>query len=211
MAKQHVRAQKGAANGAQAQREGRASLDTVQGWEEWMEFASCFGLPTEVWFPTTVKGGREAITKDPLDPEDFAEWQDWRRGLDYRSDNSWATWIKWLNGERGRDSAYNARAAKKICGGCYVRAECLGFALRNGERAGTWGGIDAKNRRPMHTEYDRINGIIRTRNGPQEISKPRKAPLKVICDCGQITTKSGIVGHQRRCGSDRFEELDEAS
>ncbi len=48
------------------------------------------------------------------------------------------TWFpeKW---SRGRDG-------KRICAGCEVRAQCLQFALDNGERVGIWGGLGPKER-----------------------------------------------------------------
>ena len=33
-------------------------------------------------------------------------------------------------------------AAKKVCGGCPVRGECLTWALDTGQGAGVWGGLD---------------------------------------------------------------------
>lgn len=38
------------------------------------------------------------------------------------------------------------RRAKSICKECAVRAECLEFALENGERFGIWGGKSARER-----------------------------------------------------------------
>ncbi len=40
-----------------------------------------------------------------------------------------------------------ATAAKAICAGCSVRAECLDFALASRERFGVWGGMTEKERR----------------------------------------------------------------
>ena len=41
----------------------------------------------------------------------------------------------------------SARAAKQICRSCEVRAECLEYALVNGERSGIWGGLSERERR----------------------------------------------------------------
>ena len=40
----------------------------------------------------------------------------------------------------------STRDAKRICGQCNVRAECLEYALRNDERFGIWGGLSERER-----------------------------------------------------------------
>ena len=42
------------------------------------------------------------------------------------------------------------RDAKRICGGCEVRPECLAYAIANRERFGVWGGTTERERRRMH-------------------------------------------------------------
>ena len=39
--------------------------------------------------------------------------------------------------------------AKLVCKPCPVRAQCLGFALRQGEGFGVWGGTNVAERRAM--------------------------------------------------------------
>lgn len=39
--------------------------------------------------------------------------------------------------------------AQQICAGCLVRAECLEFALTNGEKWGIWGGTTGRQRRRL--------------------------------------------------------------
>lgn len=41
------------------------------------------------------------------------------------------------------------KPAKRICGLCEVRAECLNFALTNDIRHGVYGGLSARDRRNM--------------------------------------------------------------
>ncbi len=41
----------------------------------------------------------------------------------------------------------STREAKQVCRKCDVRAECLAYALRNGEREGIWGGMSDRERR----------------------------------------------------------------
>jgi len=44
------------------------------------------------------------------------------------------------------DSVWRAHAAKKICGGCPVKQECLDYALDNRFRDGIWGGLSPTQR-----------------------------------------------------------------
>jgi WhiB family redox-sensing transcriptional regulator len=41
------------------------------------------------------------------------------------------------------------KAAKAICAGCEVQAECLDYALDNDERFGIWGGLSERERRRL--------------------------------------------------------------
>ena len=41
----------------------------------------------------------------------------------------------------------STREAKRVCGGCAVRDECLEYALGNDERFGIWGGLSERERR----------------------------------------------------------------
>lgn len=43
----------------------------------------------------------------------------------------------------------STREAKRICGACPVRNECLEHALVNDERFGIWGGLSERERRRM--------------------------------------------------------------
>jgi WhiB family transcriptional regulator, redox-sensing transcriptional regulator len=43
----------------------------------------------------------------------------------------------------------STRDAKKICGSCEVRAQCLQYALDNDERFGIWGGLSERERRKL--------------------------------------------------------------
>jgi WhiB family redox-sensing transcriptional regulator len=46
-----------------------------------------------------------------------------------------------------------ATSARRVCAACPVRAECLAYALGNGERFGIWGGL----------AYDERRAVARTR------------------------------------------------
>ncbi len=54
--------------------------------------------------------------------------------------------------EKGRA----ARAAKRVCMECPVRAECLEYALRRRETEGVWGGLTPTERRRLARERRRI-------------------------------------------------------
>ena len=43
----------------------------------------------------------------------------------------------------------STREAKRVCGGCEVRTECLGYALEHDERFGIWGGLSERERRRL--------------------------------------------------------------
>ena len=38
------------------------------------------------------------------------------------------------------------RAAKKVCSGCFVRSQCLEYALATNQQWGIWGGVSARQR-----------------------------------------------------------------
>jgi WhiB family transcriptional regulator, redox-sensing transcriptional regulator len=50
--------------------------------------------------------------------------------------------------ERGAST----REAKEVCRGCTVRADCLEFALQNGEKFGIWGGLSERERRRIRRQ-----------------------------------------------------------
>ena len=43
----------------------------------------------------------------------------------------------------------STREAKKVCGSCDVRSECLDYALEHDERFGIWGGLSERERRKL--------------------------------------------------------------
>src|SRR5690606_20958322 len=45
--------------------------------------------------------------------------------------------------ERGAST----REAKAVCQGCVVKDDCLEYALQNGEKIGSWGGMSERERR----------------------------------------------------------------
>lgn len=71
----------------------------------------------------------------------------------------------------------STRGAKKVCAGCEVRAQCLEWALDNGEAFGIWGGLSERQRRTMAQ------------------GRERKAPTPQPIKHG---TESGYAAHRRR-------------
>lgn len=47
------------------------------------------------------------------------------------------------------DKGGATKEAKRVCGGCPVKGECLAFALENQERFGVWGGLSERERRRL--------------------------------------------------------------
>lgn len=50
------------------------------------------------------------------------------------------------------DRGASRAAARRVCAGCPVRAECLEYALEAGEKFGVWGGTSEKERRAMRRQ-----------------------------------------------------------
>lgn len=49
----------------------------------------------------------------------------------------------------------SANLAKRICGGCEVRDDCLAHALGHGEHHGIWGGLSETERRELRSTAGR--------------------------------------------------------
>lgn len=95
----------------------------------------------------------------------------------------------------------SAAQAKRVCRGCEVRAECLEYALANGERFGIWGGLSERERRLL-------GGAARVRPEPAPVAA---APPVTLCPaapepvapercevCGYLLT---APGHRLECGA----------
>ena len=50
------------------------------------------------------------------------------------------------------ESGASTREAKEVCRGCVVRADCLEYALANGEKFGIWGGMSERERRRIRRQ-----------------------------------------------------------
>lgn len=77
------------------------------------------------------------------------------RELQILTDVAEMTWADRAScGEVGGDEWFpekggSSRAAKKVCGRCEVRQECLEYALEHDERWGVWGGTSERQRRAL--------------------------------------------------------------
>ena len=64
----------------------------------------------------------------------------------------WASEAKCLNADPDvffPEKGGSTREAKRICGECPVRDECLEYALEEDERFGIWGGMSERERRKL--------------------------------------------------------------
>jgi WhiB family redox-sensing transcriptional regulator len=94
------------------------------------------GVP-ENWFIDPVQLGVPGVRRRTETEEDPLAWQS--ESLCAQTDP------EAFFPEKGGST----RDAKKICGSCEVRAECLEYALQNDERFGIWGGLSERERRKL--------------------------------------------------------------
>ena len=76
--------------------------------------------------------------------------------------------------------------ARRVCATCPVKAECLDYAIRNGETIGVWGGTSERERRAMRSA---IIGYVRP---------PRTPSPPVACTwpgCTFVSSPSGTGAH----------------
>jgi WhiB family transcriptional regulator, redox-sensing transcriptional regulator len=69
--------------------------------------------------------------------------------------------------------------AKAICRGCFVRPECLEYALETGIEEGIWGGTTERERRLLRRKrkaVDRAAGIPEMRRPPTVSIRGRRIP-----------------------------------
>jgi len=58
--------------------------------------------------------------------------------------------------ERGAST----REAKEVCRACVVRADCLEYAITNGEKFGIWGGLSERERRRIRRARAMANANV---------------------------------------------------
>ena len=79
------------------------------------------------------------VTSEPT-PSNRANWQDEANCLGVDPDLFFP--------ERGAST----REAKEVCRACVVRADCLEYAITNGEKFGIWGGLSERERRRLRRQ-----------------------------------------------------------
>jgi WhiB family redox-sensing transcriptional regulator len=77
---------------------------------------------------------------ETIEPTEAKGWQDFANCLGVDPDLFFP--------ERGAST----REAKEVCKGCVVRADCLEYALANGEKFGIWGGLSERERRRIRRQ-----------------------------------------------------------
>lgn len=98
-----------------------------------------------------------------------------------------------------------AEAAKRICGRCDVRAECLQWALANDEEYGIWGGTDPQEREAMKPQ--------KKKSTPQERAAEILAAGEKECPRCQVVKRldsypldrNSLTGHGTTCKSCRYD------
>ncbi|MDR1448000.1 MAG: WhiB family transcriptional regulator [Candidatus Ancillula sp.] len=54
------------------------------------------------------------------------------------------------------DKGGSTRDAKRVCGECTVKGQCLAFAIENDQRFGIWGGTSERERRSIRRKLKKI-------------------------------------------------------
>lgn len=90
----------------------------------------------------------------------------------------------------------STREAKKICGLCDVRDECLQYALENDERFGIWGGHSERERRAMKKKQPRPLKAGNCANCGTEYLMAKHGPARQYCSqsCRQIAADRRRAG-----------------
>jgi len=68
--------------------------------------------------------------------------------------------------------------AKRVCGRCPVREECLAWALETGQDAGVWGGMSEDDRRSLRRRASRHRTTPAQEAGLRAAEQPQHAPAR---------------------------------
>ena len=86
----------------------------------------------------------------------------------------------------------STRAAKAVCTGCPVRAECLEHALAHDERYGVWGGTSERERRRLKDAGTATSPT----NAPQPAAQQPDVPGPIVGEVDEVIVARLISGHQ---------------
>ena len=86
----------------------------------------------------------------------------------------------------------STRAAKRVCAGCPVRAQCLEHALAHDERYGVWGGTSERERRRLK----HAGTATSPTNAPQPAAQQPDVPGPVVGEVDEVIVARLISGHQ---------------
>ena len=94
----------------------------------------------------------------------------------------------------------SSQAAKRVCQGCEVRAECLDYALENNERFGIWGGLSERERHFLGRASARPRPVaaVVTRLPVPVLAMAEPEPPERCEVCGYLLT---APGHRAECGA----------
>lgn len=132
----------------------RRSVAPASAVESWRESANCLNVDPSLFYPDAgVRAGdvsaahrRRIVWRVKVEgwsADDAAA----EAGCSYRAARRWvARWeageeLDARNGSERNEDASTEAAAKAVCAGCTVRAECLNSAIEHREHGGIWGGM----------------------------------------------------------------------
>jgi len=85
----------------------------------------------------------------------------------------------------------STRAAKAVCTGCPVRAQCLEHALAHDERFGVWGGTSERERRRLK----HAGTATSPTNAPQPAAQQPDVPGPVVGKVDEVVVARLMAGH----------------
>ena len=85
----------------------------------------------------------------------------------------------------------STRAAKAVCTGCPVRAQCLEHALAHDERYGVWGGTSERERRRLK----HAGTATSPTNAPQPAAQQPDLPGPVVGEVDEVVVARLMAGH----------------
>lgn len=82
------------------------------------------------------------------------------------------------------ETGSSTRSAKQVCAGCFVRDDCLAYAMEHDERFGVWGGKSERERRRLRP--------------PGHIPAPVAVTEKTCTSCGETKSADEFWRNRRK-------------